>query len=137
MSNPYEPPTAVGAVPESYDAVGPRRLDWLCWLLATVPLQSVYFSWLVAWISLGHQPRPNLDDPKYINLAVSTAVVISGLFLVSIPALAIGLPTLQIASAGRSHAARIVYAAVTFSILAGIVMMFRWDPLDVIEWLMD
>ncbi len=137
MANPYESPAAVSAVSESTNITWPRWIDWVCWLMALLPILAVHFSWLVAWLVLGHQPRPYLDDPKFINWGVSIMCMVSGMLMLSIPAQAISGPLVQITTAGRSQTARVIYSAITLLILVSTFLIFRWDPLRVMDWFMD
>jgi len=77
MSNPYQTPNTSTVAPVRVENTRPRWLDWLFWGVALIPAASVYFTWLVAWLTLGHPPRPLLDDPKHISTAVSTVYFIS------------------------------------------------------------
>ena len=109
----------------------------MCWAIAMLPATSVYFTWLVAWVALGHQPRPSLDDPRHIAPTVSFVYLASALFLVSIPVVAISVPVAQLATNGRPKATRAVYASISFLLLAGTICLFRWDPFRVVYWYMD
>jgi hypothetical protein len=52
---------------------------WLCVLM-------VYLTWVVAAITLGHQPRPYLDDPKFIGGWVDLVRVATFLLFLAWPA---------------------------------------------------
>lgn len=48
----------------------PRTLVLLANITALYPvfaLVTLHGQWCLAWWVLGHQPRPSLDDPKYID----------------------------------------------------------------------
>lgn len=47
-----------------------RTLVLLADITAVYPvfaLGALYGQWLLSWLILGHQPRPSIDDPKYID----------------------------------------------------------------------
>ena len=135
MRNPYESPDA--ATTTRSEIIRPRIIDWLCWSLALLPAASVYFTWLVAWIALGHRPRPLLDDPTEIGPVVSVVYLISGLLLLSIPVVPVAGPIMQLATSGRKRSTRLLYAGFSFLILAGTILLLRWDSLRVAYWYMD
>ena len=137
MPNPYESPHAVATASGRIEIIRPRRRDWLVWALALLPAASVYFTWLVAWLVLGHQPRPSLDDPMHIGPAVSIVYLISGLLLLSIPVVAIAGPLTQLATAGRTRTTRAAYAVISVLLLVGTVLLLQWDPFRVVYWYMD
>ena len=137
MPNPYESSHAVTTTSDRIEITRPRRRDWLVWGLALLPAASVYFTWLFAWLMLGHQPRPSLDDPKHIGSAVSIVYLVSGLLLLSIPILAIAGPIAQLATPGRTHSTRAAYAAISVLLLVGTILLLRWDPFHVVYWYMD
>src|SRR5687767_2499979 len=61
----------------------------LAWAYPFLPVVSLYVTWLVAWTVLGRQPRPMLDDPKFISPIVDLPYAITALLILTIP---IGLP---------------------------------------------
>lgn len=65
------------------------RIKLIIWLVAffypVLVALSIYVSWLVAWICLGHKPRPSLDDPTRIGGAMDLACLVSALALFSWP----------------------------------------------------
>ena len=121
----------------AHQSIAPRRRDWFCWSTALLPAASIYLAWGVAWLALGHPPRPSLDDPKNIGAAFSVIYLLSGLVLISIPAIAIFGPSVQLVTRDRSLLVRTVYASISMLILAGAVLLLRWDPLDVMTWFLD
>src|SRR4030095_14242465 len=51
-----------------------KGIGAVAWVFSTYPILlvlSLYVTWALAWLSLGHLPRPSQDDPKYINSQVS------------------------------------------------------------------
>ena len=137
MANPYQTPNTVSDASVLSEVIRPRRLDWLVWGGALVPIASVYFVWLVAWLTLGYPPRPSLDDPSQISPTVSAVYFISGLFLVSLPVSVIAGPIVQLIAAGRSLPIRGTYAVISVAVSVGAILLLRWDPLDVVYWYMD
>ena len=137
MSNPYQTPNTSAVTPGRVEITRPRWLDWLSWGVALIPAASVYFSWFVAWLALGHPPRPLLDDPKHISTAVSTVYFISGLLLLSLPVLVIAGPIVQLVVAGRSLLIRVTYAVISFFVSVGTIFLLRLDPYDVVYWYFD
>jgi len=102
-----------------------------------LPAASIYFTWLVAWLTLGHPPRPSLDDPRQISPIVNIVYFIAVLFLVSLPVSVITGPIVQLIDAGRSLPIRVTYATISFFVSVGAILLLRWDPLDVVYWYMD
>lgn len=69
-------------------ATGIKLIVWLAaFFYPVLVLLSVYVSWLVAWISLGHLPRPSLDDPSSIDGLMDWVYPASILALISMPVL--------------------------------------------------
>ena len=93
--NPY----AVASIDRQYASaasqhigVGARAMLLLVWTYPLLPLAMLYFTWIVAWIVLGHAPRPSLDDPKSISSVVDVSYLVTLLLLMSMPfGLVIGL----------------------------------------------
>jgi len=59
----------------------------IAWAFSAYPvllLLSLYTTWALAWLSLGHLPRPTLDDPKYINRLVTCFNLATWLLLMGI-----------------------------------------------------
>jgi len=137
MANPYQTPNAVAVASDQSEIIRPRRLDWLVWGGAMLPAASIYFTWLVAWLTLGHPPRPSLDDPRQISPIVNIVYFIAVLFLVSLPVSVITGPIVQLIDAGRSLPIRVTYATISFFVSVGAILLLRWDPLDVVYWYMD
>lgn len=135
MGNPYQTPNAVAS--NRSEIIRPGWLDWLFWGVALLPAASVYFTWLVAWITLGHPPRPSLDDPSHISPAVNIIYFVSGLLLLSLPVFVIVGPIVQLVVTGRLLAIRVAYAAISFFVSVGTILLLRWDPYDVVYWYFD
>lgn len=137
MNNPYETPNAAVVSSVQTETMGPRWIDWLFWVLASTPALVIYFTWIVAWICLGHPPRPLLDDPKHIGPIVSAVYLVSMLSFPLFPMGAFVGPIIQIAAGDRKHSVRVVYAGISAFIGVLTVLLLRWDPLRVVYWYMD
>ena len=137
MSNPYQTPNTIATDSDRVEINRPRWLDWLSWGVALIPAASVYFTWLVARLTLGRPPRPSLDDPSQISAAVSTVYFISGLLLLSLPVLVIAGPIVQLVVAGRLLVIRVTYAVISFFVSVGTILLLRLDPYDVVYWYFD
>lgn len=101
---------------------------------------ATYLTWLAGRWSLGHWPRPGLDDPKSIGTLVSlmhggtllVATAGMGLFLAGwlvLLGVAVRRPEERPALMRVSG-----WAALAFALAVGLL---RWDPLSVGNWLAD
>jgi len=136
-SNPYESPSTSPGSSVPINVATPRQFDWLVWVCTLLPAFSVYVTWLVAWIALGHQPRPMLDDPKFIGPLVSAVYLISGLLLLAMLPIATAGPLFQLTTGGRKLSVRAVFAGVSLSMSVASIMILRWDPIRVVYWYFD
>ena len=99
-----------------------------------------YLTWCAGRVTLGHWPRPLLDDPKSIGFLVGalhdvTMVLLTaglGAFFVAWLAL-VGTAVLRPAERARSM--RVAGWMALLVVLA--VGFLRWDPLSVGVWLAD
>lgn len=149
--NPYHAPVTKQVLVEDGETLLPRRSStnwfgfaaWLAvylypvWLLA-----AFYVAWLVAWVQLGHQPRPMLDDPKSIGGFSDDVYMISGMFVILMPVLApLGLvasflcPILvrRDVRGGLSTGLMVLYVLLA----ASAIWILRADPGRVVEWWFD
>ncbi len=65
-----------------------RAQGIVCGLVYIYPLllvASFYGCWLVAYMTLGHPPRPSLDDPKSIGGVMNLVYIIPGVMLLGAP----------------------------------------------------
>lgn len=120
-------------------------VKWIIWLVAffypVIAAICFYSSWLVAWVCIGHMPRPMLDDPKSIGGVMDFAYLISMLALLSAPVLtplcffsSFSRPTQTTRSRWLERICLpIVYIAICGSIYATI----RFDPGRIVEWWFD
>lgn len=101
---------------------------------------ALYSTWVAARLSLGHWPRPSLDDPKHIGPWVDIPYVITRLLLI------VGLPIFAVVvialvyrafrdESRRKNLLLTATASVLFMI-AGISFL-AWDPFGVGDWFMD
>lgn len=126
---------------------------WRCRLLlwsvalSCYPVISIglyYLTWLVAWIDIGHRPRPWLDDPNYCGPTVQVFSWISAVLLLGVPFALITALVLG-AFAVRSERSRlktdIVHYVVTFllplTLFLACSILFVTDPFAVMDWISD
>lgn len=97
-------------------------------------------TWLAGRISLGHWPRPSLDDPKFIGGWVDLPYAVTGCLVVA------GLPAFLGAVAGmlvmavRDMIRRkrwLVESAVSISGMTIAVSLLRWDPFGIVACYFD
>jgi len=106
-------------------------------LLVAAPL---YGEWLLATWSLGHPPRPSLDDPKDIVgsnwMHGITALAILGALPAACAALALNVLE---ACFNRSSGPRAVVARMSVVIISWLALLalLRWDPGAVVYWWFD
>ena len=116
-----------------------RRVAFLSLLLPLIVLASLYGEWLLATWSLGHVPRPSLDDPKDIagsswmhiitGLAIMGAVPAGLLeFVLNVVEIAVNRPTLV------RGVARMAVVIVSW---VALFVLLRWDPGAVLYWWFD
>lgn len=105
-----------------------------------VLLLAFFATWLAGRISLGHWPRPSLDDPKSIGAWVDVPYTITGLLLVvGLPAFAIGV--LGLLYRAYCDATRrkslLVVSGVSMVCMVATILVLRRDPLGIVAWYMD
>ena len=135
MANPYE------SASEATKKLLALRASWwfgvFAWFYPALLVAAFYGTWLIAWSVLRHVPRPSLDDPKYISIAVDIPYVIAGLLLVGFPAAAIAGVVMQLSNSQRSCARRFLWCVILVLIWVATIAFLRWDPMLVAEWYMD
>jgi hypothetical protein len=122
----------------------PRILLAIVWAYPLLPLVALYITWLVAWVALGHQPQPSLDDPKHISGTVDVPYIVTGVLLITLPVGIIGgyslglFLTLWWVHSRGGGSARYLLATVALSALyVGAFTLLYRDPLRVLYWYMD
>lgn len=150
-ANPYKSPHAMAtdgaSKPGSLFSGGfSNRIHLAVWLgLILYPvwlLSSFYITWLVAWIQLGHPPRPSLDDPKSIGILTDVFHFGSGVLLLLMPVLApAGLMASFSFPVGKTRSTRVFFRlilALLYGLLCTLVIItLRTDPGNVIQWWFD
>lgn len=128
----YEPPSARPS----------RALGRAAGLAAAYPLLllgALYGQWLLSWWVLGHEPRPSLDDPKFIDGAswmhLVTYVALRGLLPVGAGALALNV--IYIALRRPSLAAALLRIGLIVPLWVGTLLLIRYDPGRVLYWWRD
>lgn len=119
-----------------------RPLALAAHLALAYPLLLVgclYGEWLLAWLILGREPQPGLDDPKFIS-GSSWIHPVTGLAIVCfVPAAcaAVVLNTLYAIDSrlqGRRLAARVVLLT---ALWLGTIALLHQDPHRVLGWWFD
>ena len=144
-TNPYESPSHESTLhvstsnPTSFTSRRqlPAFLVLLVWLYPILLVISIYGTWLAAWISLGHTPRPSLDDPKDIGIVVDVPYLISGLLMMGIPVGALAGLALPLLASHVSWLKRTSFFLLMACSWGLAIAFLRWDPLLVIQWFMD
>ncbi len=143
--NPYRPEftTSVFAVDHSVSTTRFKIALWLfaylnqVWLVA-----SFYVTWLIAWMQLGHFPRPNLDDPKSIGGLIDIAYPVSGLLILVMTAMVpLGLAASFYCPVWKPLSKRYAFRGLLV-VLYIALGAFAWtllceDPGRVVEWWAD
>jgi hypothetical protein len=109
-----------------------------------LPLACLYATWWAAWYSLGHSPRPSLDDPKFIGPLVDSPYAATELLLDGcLPALLVNV-VLVVIEFGRmlySNHDRLGRLAARLGLpMVSWPLAFCWlriDPGDVMNWFID
>lgn len=119
-------------------------ITWFFYAYPILVVGSLYVTWFVAWSILGHQPRPSLDDPKYIGVAVDIPYVVTMILILASPGalvVGIGLTPLYLSSRISSRFRLIGGTAIAILLLALLwcapVGICRLDPWNVGMWFMD
>jgi hypothetical protein len=144
-SNPYQASHSIPLLVDDEAASAPR-LQFTVWLLAYLfPIWlvlSFYSTWVIAWIQLGHRPRPNLDDPKFIGGLMDLVHLLPGLMLIAMPVSApLGLASAFYCPArirGLTRFTQNLGLAVLYTVLCTLALVtLRADPGRVVYWWFD
>ena len=102
-------------------------------------LTCLYIVWLLAWMMLGHQPRPSIDDPSTVPglglLCLCTALLLLGYPAAGMTALLINIWHLFESSRSPSNAIKRLGLLITLWI--GVAIILELDPGSVLVWLFD
>lgn len=114
------------------------------WVYPLLPIAALYATWIVAWIVLGHKPRPGLDDPKYISPIVDVPYGIAAILVGTSPVTAIiALPagfmvtTAWVWSKQISFWGKLMLIGMFVLLYPAAFFLLVWDPLRVLYWFMD
>ncbi len=148
--------TSPAIASDSSAVVGRARRDRLLklgsWVLYAYPallVASLYGTWFVAWLVLGAQPRPSLDDPKSIGLLVDVPYALTmGMLMLAPGALLIGVGRALFALVGlferdaqgaprKSATARVTRFSLFLLLWCAVLWLLRYDPWSVGNWFMD
>jgi hypothetical protein len=103
-------------------------------------LLALFGTWLAGRVSLGHWPRPSLDDPKFIGVWVDIPYTITWvLLLVGLPAFVIAVSALLYrAYCDKARRKKLLLvSALSIVCMVATILVLRWDPLGVAAWYMD
>ena len=144
-TNPYRTPGSAPLLVDDDSTTVPRfrfAFGLLAYLYPVWLVSSFYSTWLMAWIQLGHRPRPMLDDPKSIGGLMDIAYIVPGFLVMAMPVLTpIGLAAsffcpVQVRRVSR-YAQNCVLAVLYVALCALALLMLRADPGRVVEWWFD
>jgi hypothetical protein len=117
-----------------------RKLYTAAWVASLYPallLGCLYATWFTAWGFLGHRPRINLDDPKYISPVVLIPHDMTFLLLLGSPAALFGCVVLVPACAirivqleGRCWRRAIAHVLVPLLVWSSCLVISQWNLLD-------
>lgn len=104
--------------------------------LSALPLCAMIAEWAAATLTLGHIPRPMLDDPKSISLLSDVLHALTGLSLAALPVLTLGILPLWVSPKGRTRTMVFVGFACLPLPLTAITLWFV-SPFDFAGWWFD
>jgi len=126
--------------PTTKDQLGIRAIWWfgvLAWSYPSLLVAAFYGTWLMAWFVLGHMPRPWIDDPKSISIAVYVPYVWAGILLVGCPAAALAGVVIQLSIPQRSLTRRVLRCTVMVLLWGATIAFLRGDPMFIGKWYID
>ena len=142
MTNPYQPQDLNSTLDLPKRTPLPKPIEAiLVWGAFSYPLLllcAMYATWLLAYIELGAAPQPNINDPKGIdslNATYASEVTLS--LLVAAPAAAVGGILAQFIVFRRSFERRMTFAAVLILLWIACFFLVRYEPLQIVNWLLD
>ena len=93
---------------------------------------------MLAYIELGAASQPNINDAKGIDSLNSTYATEATLsLLVASPAAALGGLLAQFIVFRRPFERRMTFAAVLILLWIACFFLIRYDPLQIVNWLLD
>ena len=99
-----------------------------------------FATWFAGRVSLGHWPRPSLDDPKQIGGWLDVPYTITGVLLIfGFPAFIVALAALVYRAyrAAPERARLLGTAVVSVLFMVAASLYLGWDPLRIGDWFMD
>ena len=138
-TNTYQTPATSVAL----HRVSPANPPWVrsaCrfgWMYPIAIVSGFYATWCVGWMSLGHAPRPSLDDPSSIGPFVDALSLLTVILVVGFPigiAAGIGGELCAVRRTTLVKAVRLIGLAVCWGLAHAVLYL---DPHDVVLWFMD
>ncbi len=136
--------TLVGLIVVGSAVTGTPWTQVSAWVFAAYPvglLTSIYVTWLTAWLSLGHPPRPSQDDPASINTPVLLMYAFAfWLFVLWLPALllCVGFVIAEAVRVTRHRLGMVgILAGMAILIWSALFLVINVDPGRVIDWFGD
>lgn len=116
-----------------------RRVAIVSLLWPALVVVLLYGEWLLATWSLGHVPRPSLDDPMEVAGSSWMHMITTLAILGAVPAAVLALVVNTIAmELHRPTVLRgLVRLATVMTSWAVLVVLVRWDPGAVLLWWLD
>ena len=122
----------------------PKRIQTFAlaatWAYPFALIASVYATWLIAWSTLGHAPRPSLDDPKLISAWVSISYNLVVILIIGFPIAGLGgVAATAWFGVSRKYSSWLVVLGIALLICLWIatLSLLRCDPLQVSNWFID
>lgn len=108
-------------------------------LYGPVVVGSVYLTWTAGRLTIGHWPRPYLDDPSIMS-GIAPFYFAAAVCILLLP-LAVMLPVARlvvaISARDRSWIIRVWEGLVAYVLLIGSLGFLRLDANRVLKWFMD
>lgn len=125
-------------LPEAVPSISRKEVRGIAilWCIPLLPLLAFVIEWCAAWATLGHIPRPAIDDPKSISgLCSALHLVTTLLFILVIPA---GVITaLGYLLAWGPKLRRFVVAGIGAGMSFGVFAVLDKFPYDALGWWFD
>ncbi|MEY2546579.1 MAG: hypothetical protein QOG48_1696 [Verrucomicrobiota bacterium] len=101
---------------------------------------ALFATWFTARVSLGHWPRPSVDDPKQIGGWFDVPYTITGILLIpGLVAFIVAVAALVYRAYRRplERSRLLTTAVVSVLLMVAADLYLRWDPLRIGDWFMD